>query len=141
MLLHSTLTHDNFIHDLTSICWNDIYLSRTVDDMLDMFTSKLQATITKHLTLKTKYVRTKTLPPWLDQEVRDAIRQRESLKKSKQWDAYKQQRNFTTHLIQRKKKEHVAKLIATSNGKQTKQLWQALKKHNTSEYYSRVTSQ
>ena len=59
------------------------------------------------------------------------MKQLDHLKRCKQWDAYKQKRNYTTNLIRRKKKIHILKLIADSQGKQTKHLRSTLRNVNT----------
>ena len=60
------------------------------------------------------------------------MKQLDHLKRCKQWDAYKQKRNYTTNLIKRKKKMHISKLFDDSQGKQTKHLWSKLRNVDTS---------
>ena len=119
-----------FQQELSEISWNDIYLTNSSDSMLNLFYSKLKTIISKHLKEKSRFVKSTITPPWLDDEVRRSINLRDSLKHNKKWPEYKQQRNYTTNLIRRKKKKHVADLICQSQGKQTKQLWEILR--NTS---------
>ena len=71
--------------------------------MLDTFQDRLCGIINCHLKLKTRHVKTRTLPPWMDQEVLNHMKQRDTLKRKKLWRAYKQQRNLTNNLIKRKK--------------------------------------
>ena len=110
--------------------WQDIYLHDSSEGMLDAFTTKLRTIIDCHLKVKTKLVKSKSLPPWLDQEVYSNMQQRDHLKRCHKWDAYKQLRNYTTNLIKRKKKEYISNLVKNNQGKQTKHLWDALR--NTS---------
>ena len=43
------------------------------------------------------------------------------------WNEYKHQRNFTTNLIKKKKRQWIADLVSCSEGKQTKKLWSTLR--------------
>ena len=110
--------------------WQDIYLHDSSEGMLNAFTTKLRTIIDCHLKVKTKLVKSKSLPPWLDQEVYSNMQQRDHLKRCHKWDAYKQLRNYTTNLIKRRKKEYISNLVKNNQGKQTKHLWDALR--NTS---------
>lgn len=122
----------SFHDELRATQWDDLYLTDSADSMLNLFTYRLQQIASNHLRVKTRFVKSSTIPPWLDEEVRLNIHRRVSLKRTKDWAAYKQQRNYTTNLIKRKKKEHVARLISQSNGKQTKHLWQVLRNSSPS---------
>ena len=46
------------------------------------------------VTTKSRYVKSKILPPWLDDEVQQNISLRDQLKRSKLWLEYKRQRNY-----------------------------------------------
>ena len=42
---------------------------------------------------RVNFVRSNVLPIWFDDELRENIKKRDSLKKNSDWDSYKQQRN------------------------------------------------
>jgi hypothetical protein len=117
----------SFQRDLCNIRWDDMYLAQSIEPMLDTFNRKLHEVISKNLRMKTRYVKSTIIPAWLDHEAQQNIKKRDSLKRTNAWEDYKRQRNYTTNLIKRKKKEYVANLIANSKGRQTKQLWQVLR--------------
>ena len=116
-----------FQKDLKLASWNDVYRTNSAERMLDVFTDKLQFILSKHLKQKTRFVKLDYLPPWLDREVQLSIQKRDSFKKNQNWTEYKRQRNFTTNLIRKKKKQYVSKLVSQSDNKQTKQLWNVLR--------------
>ena len=95
--------------------------------MLNSFTSKLNSIILHHLKTKTRFVKSSTLPPWLDSEILKNMEKRDKLRSQQLWNEYKTQRNYTTNLIRKKKKLYISNLISESNDKQTKKLWQVMR--------------
>lgn len=120
----STVAFQNTINDTN---WDEIYLANNAESMLSRFTSKLQTIIAAHLKCKSRFVRSKILPPWLDNEIRQNIAKRDRFKQLGRWDDYKQQRNYTTNLIKKKKRKYVSNIISESDNKQTKHLWTVLR--------------
>ena len=74
-----------------------MYLCPSGEQMLDAFMHKLKSITNLHLKLKTRYVKSKCLPPWMDQEVQINIAKRDKLKKHQMWTEHKHRRNFTTN--------------------------------------------
>lgn len=126
---------EEFQSELRFTSWKGISESKSADQMIANFNNKLQSIISRHLKLKTRYVKSSILPPWLDQEVEKNIHHRDYLKKNKRWDEYKKQRNYTTNLIRKKKRQHIANLISQSENKQTKQLWNVLRNKQQASIY------
>ena len=116
-----------FQNSLNDIHWDNMYLTSSVDEMLEIFNKQLHEVVSKHLKQKTRFVKSSILPPWLDHEVQHNIKLRDSIDKANDWASYKHQRNYTTNLIKRKKREHVKHLVSSSKDKQTKLLWQTLR--------------
>ena len=116
-----------FQYDLKFTSWGEIYNAVNAESMLHVFNTKLQSIVSLHLKIKTRFVKSSIIPPWLDQEAQHSIRQRDFFKKNKRWSEYKKQRNFTNNLIRKKKRQHVANLISQADGKQTKHLWNVLR--------------
>ena len=116
-----------FQKELKEADWLTLYQSPSVETMLNSFTSKLNSIILHHLKTKTRFVKSSTLPPWLDSEILKNMEKRDKLKSQQLWNEYKTQRNYTTNLIRKKKKLYISNLISESNDKQTKKLWQVMR--------------
>jgi hypothetical protein len=71
-------------------------------------------------------VKSKIMPPWLDEEVRHHMKIRDNLKDKAKWKDYKRERNLVTNMIKRKKKSHFENLVKNSKSQNTKPLWEAL---------------
>ena len=113
----------NFLTELSQTTWNHIYLTPDANAMLDSLTTTLHCILHHHIRQKTKFVKSKTLPPWLDKEVMDNIKKRDWLKKKEKWAEYKRQRNYTTNLITKRKKEYIDNIVAKSKGQDTRPIW------------------
>ena len=72
------------------------------------------------------FVRLNVLPIWFDDELRENIKKRDSLKKNSDWDSYKKQRNYVTNLVNKKKRSYLSELVKRSKNKNTKPVWEAL---------------
>ena len=66
----------------------------------------------------------------MDREVLYNITKRDKLERRHLWLKYKQQRNFTTNFIKKKKRSYIANVLSDSNGKQTKDLRPTLKNNH-----------
>ncbi len=64
-------------------------------------------------------------PTWLNNEVKQALRERDRLRKNNDWENYKIMRNKTLALIRKSKKEYYNE--AVKNGTSTKHIWKKLK--------------
>ena len=64
----------------TNIDWGKVRLSPTFDDMVDKFNSVFLHTIQSCVKFGTRFVQSETLPPWLDEEVKQASKQRDKFK-------------------------------------------------------------
>ncbi|XP_067949404.1 uncharacterized protein [Watersipora subatra] len=120
------LSTQSFQRDINFASWREVYEANSSELMLDKINTKLQSIVDSHLKLKTRYVKSKVLPVWLDHEVQQSIQRWNFLKKAQRWAEYKHQRNFLTNLEQKKKKQYVDNLVSQSDTKQTKHLWNVL---------------
>lgn len=119
-----------FQNDLKETDWLPIYQFPSVETMLSAFISRLNSVISHHLKIKTRFVKSSTLPHWLDNEVLKSMEKRDKLKSQHMWAEYKTQRNFTTNLIRKKKKLYISTLVSDSTNKQTKKLWQVVRNNH-----------
>lgn len=111
-----SLNQDGLIADLLCAPWEQ-RSPDTVDPALQ-FQHNFNDVIDRWLPLKTKRVKSKILPRWLDLEVRGLIRHRDHLKKAGLTSEYKKARNKVTNTIKRKKKLVIKSIInSTPNSK------------------------
>jgi hypothetical protein len=78
----------------------------------------------KHAPLQTKRVKHYNKPEWLDEELLQAIKTRDYLKKIKKEEEYKKQRNLVTTLKRAKMKVYFSKLVEEKQN--SKSIWKAL---------------
>ena len=71
-------------------------------------------------------MKSKIMPPWFDEKVRNHMKIRDNLKDKAKWKDYKRERNLVTNMIKRKKKSHFESLVKNSKSQNTKPLWEAL---------------
>ena len=90
--------------------------------MFEKFHIHLNHLIAKLVSEKTRFVKTYSLPKWLDDEVKENIKIRNRLKQDGNWDEYRKQRNKVTNMIKKKKKELISQTIKESKGN-TKPIW------------------
>ena len=118
----------HFLDELSRIDWlQSLHPSKTVDIMLQLFTDTLLHCISKHLKLKHRYVKSRQLPAWFDQDIQESIRKRDLLKQSNCHAEYRRARNYTTNLIKRKKSNYLDNIVKNSNNRQTKKLWDIIR--------------
>ena len=113
----------NFVDELSLTSWDHIYLTADANAMLESLINTLHNVLHNHIQQKTKFVKSKTLPPWLDKEVRNSMKKRDNLKKKGDWTEYKKQRNFTTNLIAKRKKEYIDNIVTRTKGRDTRAIW------------------
>ena len=92
--------------ELAMTSWNDIYLAPTVDDMLSKFLTKLKSILHRHVKIKKRFVKSSSLPPWLDKEVLDSMRLRDHLKSTKKRDNYKKNSKMLLPILSSEKRKN-----------------------------------
>ena len=80
--------------------------------------------IDKYAPLRKKIVKHPKLPPWLIKDVTEAMAIRDRLKKGKQFEDFKKQRNRVKSLVRSAKKSYFDKLIESD--KSTSTIWKAI---------------
>ena len=114
----------DFLGDLAEAPFHEVYEETTPDAALDRWYSIFLPILNKHAPIKRRRVKNKTFPPWLSQEIIQAMKIRDRYRKQKLWDKFKQERKHVKTLVRRAKKAMVDKLIKA--GKDVSSLWRAM---------------
>lgn len=122
---------DAFIADLA----NDINTFNTnesdINDDLSVWYRIVLNHIDHHAPIKTRRVKTKKLPDWYNEEIASARQKRDMCKRKKLWSEYKKYRNKTKQLIRKAKRKQFSDSV--TNSKNTKSIWQHLRKVNNKD--------
>ena len=92
--------------------------------------------VNKNAPLKNKRVKKETQPEWFNDDIKAAIRQRDSNHKLKHWNQYKHWRNKTNSLIQTTKRDFFSKSVAEN--KDCFYLWKHIKNLDTKSNASKL---
>jgi hypothetical protein len=113
-----------FLFDLSQVNFNDVYQYDSPDNALEIWYQKFITVLDKHAPLKTKRVKSQTLPKWLTPEIISAMKERDACKKAGRFAEYKILRNKISLLVKEAKKKHFDEII--NNGNDTASLWRAI---------------
>ncbi len=130
---HSIITYRCFKKFVLAEFQNDLSLSQLhlietehdPNSSLSLLYNILHTALSKHAPFKQKRVKSTHQPTWLNNEVKQALRERDRLRKNNDWENYKIMRNKTLALIRKSKKEYYNE--AVKNGTSTKHIWKNLK--------------
>jgi hypothetical protein len=86
---YSLLTSSNVFNYFGNIDWSDILSSSSVDKMFSKFYHRFNLTVSPLLKYRSRFVKSKVLPPWFDNEIQKNINIRDKLKCSGNWENYK----------------------------------------------------
>ena len=124
---YTKFTDENVYNVFRDVSWDRILIEPDANDMLEQFNVQYGSLIGRLIVKKTRFVKSRVLPPWLDEEVRAEMKVRDELKLQEDWSGYRIKRNLVTNMIRRKKKLHMDRLIKSSDKSfNTKPLWDAL---------------
>lgn len=121
---YTKFIENNFLEDLTKGSFQNVYSCTIPDDALSSWYKTFMTIYDKHVPLHTRRVKHTTKPPWLDNELQQAIRLRDYLKKKGRDTEFKKQRNAVTSLKRKKIKSHIQGLISAH--KNSKAIWEAI---------------
>ena len=114
----------DFLTDLSTSCIGLVYNITDPDEAITYWHKHFISIYNKHAPLQKKRVKHFNKPAWLDQELQEAIKLRDYLKRHKQEKDFKTQRNKVTKMKRSKMKEYFNKLI---DGKQSsKKIWEII---------------
>ena len=120
-----SFNESDFISELEQQPWSVINIFDSASDALDYFVSTFNSVLNKHAPKKKRRVKKSKQPNWMNQNIINAIKTRDSIDKSKNMAEYRLWRNRSTTLIQDAKKEFYSQSI-NNNYKSLKVLWQNL---------------
>ena len=120
-----SFNESDFISELEQQSWSVINIFDSASDALDYFVSTFNSVLNKHAPKKKRRVKKSKQPNWMNQNIINAIKTRDSIDKSKNMAEYHLWRNRSTTLIQDAKKEFYSQSI-NNNYKSPKVLWQNL---------------
>ena len=122
---------NNYYEEVKNIDWSTVLQEEDPNTALNVFNKLLMPIIDKHAPLKKRTVRNVS-SPWLDQELRHYMAQRNEAKvqaiksgDTQQWDLYRKLRNFVTKLNKIKKNNYYKNRI--ENAKlDSRKIWNTL---------------
>ena len=124
----------NFLNDLSLINFDSVLHSANPNEAANLFLNLLLAVVDKHAPLRRKRIKYTSNPAWLTNEIRLEMQKRDTLKKTKQFEEYKKQRNKVLTLVRKSKKTYFNQIISNHNSKVIS-IWRAIneftkKSHN-----------
>ena len=123
---YSGLCHSRLNELFRNENWDTVRYSKNVHQMMENFNEIFLSKVNSCVKRREKFVRSNVLPIWFDDELRENIKKRDSLKKNSDWDSYRKQRNYVTNLVNKKKRSYLSELVKRSKNKNTKPVWEAL---------------
>ena len=112
---YTEFTEENVNEVFRDVSLGHILIELDANDMLEKFNVQYGSLLEQLIVKKTRFVKPRILPPWLDKEVRNEMKVRDELKSQKNWSGYRIKRNLVTNMIRRKKKLHMDRLIKASD--------------------------
>lgn len=143
--MYKTFSEEQFVNDLKNVDWNCVMNINNTEDALAAFTKIFLEVCDKHAPIKKITVR-RIKTPWLDDELKTGIKERDSLKElamitncPETWQQYKALRNTITKMNRQKKKYYYqSKILECKND--SKKLWKTLKEVVGKESINKVPS-
>jgi len=115
---------DSFLADLASTPFGNVYSYDNPDDALSAWYQLFLGVLDRHAPLRQRRVKKEKYPQWLTKDIIDAMAIRDELKRNKQFEAYRKQRNRVQYLIREAKKASFVRLM--ENKADTSSMWKAL---------------
>ena len=120
-------------NDFEAVPWSTLDMfSDDPDEMLKNWNSLVFTVIDKHAPIKSKRVKKQTKPAWFTEDIQNAIKRRDHLKKQVDLgkvprDTYNSARNKVVHMIEKAKSESIKRELE-DNSRNPRLSWKALKK-------------
>ena len=114
-----------FLRDLGARKWHKCF-TNDINDALDHFVDIFQGCLNKHAPIKHKKVKRIVQPKWWNEDIAEAIRTRDRLKKHGNIPQYKKARNNVVNLIKKAKSAYYQEALVSCSGN-SKKLWQHMK--------------
>ena len=113
-----------FLYDLSKVPFSNIFRFSDPNEALKCWYELFLTTLNKHAPLQKKRVKHQTMPPWLSQEIINAMALRDKLKKEKSFTEYKKMRNKVKSMVRLAKKSLFDKMI--KDNRDVSSLWKAI---------------
>ena len=130
---YKSFVSENFVEDVKSLQWFDVYATEDVNEAVQLFTSKLTNILDIHAPVKTIQLR-KNYAPWLDEQTKELMKERDSAQKkaaiTKDPDDkrhYKNLRNTTTAQLKKAKAEWECNKVDENVTQNPRDMWANLK--------------
>ena len=117
---------NSYLNELSTLDFKNTFSCSDANEAAQHFITSLLHVINKHAPICKKRVKHSTIPSWMSNEIRDAMKIRDQLKKNKQFDQYKKQRNKVTNLVRIAKKTYFENLLKEPHSNQITQTWKAI---------------
>ena len=113
---------NSFLLELSHSSLSLVYQYTDPDEALEYWLQSFTRIYDKHVPIKTKRVKHVSKPPWLTEEIEQAMHFRDYLKTNKHKD-FKKQRNLVISMIRASKKKYFQNLVSEKN---SKSVWKAI---------------
>ena len=111
-------------HDLSLAPFDLVFKEQNGERAINLLTNILRSVIDKHAPLRKKRVKHPSLPPWLTNDIIEAMAERDSFKKAKRLVEYRSQRNKVNTMVRKAKAQYFNKLL--EKNKSIKTVWSAI---------------
>lgn len=115
---------NRFLCALSCVPFHEVYSYNDPDQALEKWYQLFLSVLDTHAPIKSKRVKNSKLPQWLSSDIKQAMKERDRLKKDKNFIEYKKQRNKIKNMVRDSKRAFFNKLVETS--KDTSKLWRAM---------------
>ena len=119
------LNEADFLYDLSMAPFDNVYIHSDPNKALTVWYELFLTVLNKHAPLRRRRVRQKQAPSWLNDEIRQEMKNRDTAKRDKRFSDYKKYRNRVKYLIREAKKVYVNNTIERDCSSAS--VWKALK--------------
>ena len=130
---------DNFIKDLVLVPWSVLDSFEDPNDALNMWTDMYLEVLDRHAPMRQRRVKHTKQPEWLNNEIIEAIKLRDTFKAQNDDKNYKYFRNKVVHMIHSAKKEFYTNKVKNNKGN-IKEIWNCIKDLSPNENKTQITS-
>lgn len=113
-----------FLSDVYSAPFHTVYNEHSAETAFDKFCHLFISIIDKHAPIKQHRVKHPSIPPWLTQDIIEAMAERDSLKENKKTSEFKKQRNKVNRMQTNAKRDYFNSLL--EKNKDTATIWRAM---------------
>ena len=129
---------DAFLSDLSNASLNNVYNHTDPDAALAEWYSVFLSVLDRHAPFRTKRVKNVQFPAWLTKDIREAMSTRNEMKRQKNFEAYRKERNRVKYLVRQAQKAHFHRLM--TDKKDITSVWRAINCFTKSKQTAKCTS-